>query len=358
MSVAINGTNGITYNDGSLQPSAPVGRNLIINGDMAIDQRNAGSAFTITADDEYGLDRWVGRTFGGAGRFSMQQVVDAPEGFLKSTKITVTTTATSGAGGYAIEQRLEGNNLTDFKYGSSEAKIITKSFWIKSSIAGTYTTSLRTSDSSGNISSCVNTFTISLANTWEYKTVTYPANTAFTMRTDNGVALFFDINFGAQTSKSTNTLGSWQTGNFVFNSAQVDLLQTSGATINITGVQLETGTTATDFENLQYGQQLALCQRYFLRLGKGAIGEIYSTTSADVGMQFPVEMRASPSITHIANYDITNIATGVYTVTNTIINPSAGLGTSGAIIRCTSSGMSVGMSVINDSNNVGFNSEL
>ena len=296
MSVAINGTNGITYNDGSVQPSAPVGQNKIINGNMAIDQRNAGSAFTITADNEYGLDRWIGRTFGGAGRFSMQQVVDAPEGFLKSTKITVTTTATSGAGGYAIEQRLEGNNLTDFKYGSSEAKIITKSFWIKSSIAGTYTTSLRTSDLSGNISSCVNTFTISLANTWEYKTVTYPANTAFTMRTDNGVALFFDINFGAQTSKLTNTLGSWQTGNFVFNSAQVDLLQTSGATINITGVQLEVGTTATPFENLQYGTQLALCQRYYEILGRilggisGVTGTQYATYS------FKETKRATPTV--------------------------------------------------------------
>ena len=179
-------------------------RNLIINGNMQIDQRNAGSAFTITGDDEYGLDRWVGRTYGGTGRFSMQQVVDAPSGFEYSNKITVTTTATSGAGGYGLEQKIEGVNLTMLNYGTANAKPLTASFWIKSSIAGTYTTSLRTSNASGNVSSCVNTFTISLANTWEYKTVTYPANTAFTMKMDNGVALFFDINFGAQTSKSTN----------------------------------------------------------------------------------------------------------------------------------------------------------
>jgi len=275
-------------------------RNLIINGNMAIDQRNAGSVFTITADDQYGLDRWVGRTYGGAGRFSMQQVTDAPEGFLKSTKITVTTTANSGAGGYAIEQRIEGNNLTNLKYGSSEAKIITKSFWIKASIAGTYTASLRTSDPSGNISSCVNTFTISVANTWEYKTVTYPANTAFTMKTDNGVALFFDINFGAQTSKSTNTLGSWQSGNFVFNSAQVDLLQTSGATINITGVQLETGTVATPFENLQYGQQLSLCQRYYEVVITNDSNGFYGTPgSGAVGYSnyfYQTTKRAAPTV--------------------------------------------------------------
>ena len=98
------------------------------------------------------------------------------------------------------------------------------------------------------------------------------------MKTDNGVALFFDINFGAQTSKLTNTLGSWQNGNFVFNSAQVDLLQTSGATINITGVQLEVGTTATPFENLQYTTQLQLCQRYYEE--SYSIGVVAGTNTA------------------------------------------------------------------------------
>ena len=298
MSVAINGTDGIAFNDGSLQPSAPVGQNLIINGDMAIDQRNAGAALTITGDNEYGLDRWVGRTFAGAGRFSMEQVADAPSGFTKSNKITVTTTATSGAGGYGLEQRLEGNNLTMLNYGTANAQPLTASFWIKASVVGTYSCALRTSTSSvSGISHCVNTFTISTANTWQKVTIPFPANTAYDTVTNTSTGIFFDINFGAQTAKTTSTLNTWALGNFLYATGQTDVMQTSGATINITGVQLETGTTATPFEYLQYGQQYALCQRYYQTLLD--CNQSYVNTGQHVGgrLQFNTEMRANPTTT-------------------------------------------------------------
>ena len=317
MSIAINGTNGITYNDGSLQPSAPVGQNLIINGDMAIDQRNAGAALTITGDNEYGLDRWVGRTFAGAGRFSMEQVADAPSGFTKSNKITVTTTATSGAGGYGLEQRLEGNNLTMLNYGTANAQPLTASFWIKASVVGTYSCALRTSTSSvSGISHCVNTFTISTANTWQKVTIPFPANTAYDTVTNTSTGIFFDINFGAQTAKTTSTLNTWALGNFLYATGQTDVMQTSGATINITGVQLEVGTTATPFENLPYTQQLALCQRYYWKwtdVHSLVNAIVYSPTSIYGVLSFNTTMRAAPTFTvsSASHFNIFNSATAV-----------------------------------------------
>ena len=275
------------------------GNNLLINGDMRVDQRNAGAAFTITTDNLYGLDRWVGRTFGGTGRFSMQRVADAPEGFEYSNKITVTTTATSGAGGYALEQRIEGVNSTMLKYGTADAKSLTLSFWIKVSVVGTYAVSLRTSTGGvSGISGCVNTFTISAANTWQKVTHTFPANTAYDTITYNATAIYLDISFGAQTAKAISTLNSWVLGNYLFATGQTDVMTTSGATINITGVQLEVGDTATPFQNLQYSQQLSMCQRYFFSFAGTFHGGDYGSANGFTTGFFPTEMRATPTITY------------------------------------------------------------
>ena len=292
-------TNTLTFPEttGTFATENSLGRrNLIINGNMAIDQRNGGSAFTITGDDDYVLDRWVGRTFSGAGRFSMQKVADAPSGFAYSNKITVTTTATSGAGGYGLEQRIEGNNLTMLNWGTANAQPLTASFWIKASVVGTYSCSLRTSTHGvSGISHCVNTFTISTANTWQKVTQTFPANTAYDTVTNDLTGIYLDINFGAQTAKTTSTLNTWALGNFLYATGQTDVMQTSGATINITGVQLEVGTTATPFENLQYTTQLQLCQRYYQV--SSASGRSY-TSDGNWGLQYvhKVEMRTSPTI--------------------------------------------------------------
>jgi hypothetical protein len=254
------------------------------------------------------LDRWVGRTFSGAGAFSMQQVADAPEGFEYSNKITVTTAATSGVGGYGIEQRIEGQNLTMLGYGTSAAKILTVSFWIKASVVGTYSVSLRTSTGGvSGISTCKNTFTISVANTWQKVTNTFPANTAYDTLYNNTTGIFFDINFGAQTSKATSTLNTWELGNYLYATGQTDVMQTLGATINITGVQLEANTTATPFENLQYEQQLALCQRYYTNI-TGASTSIancaaWSATTMFGIYNYPTTMRAAPTMTYSALAD-------------------------------------------------------
>ena len=239
------------------------GKNILINGDMRIDQRYSGSAVIAAADSQFVLDRWVGRTFSGSGEFSMQQVTDAPEGFQYSNKITVTTAATSGVGGYSLEQRIEGQNLTMLGYGTSGAKNLTVSFWIKASVVGTYSVSIRTSTGGvSGISTCKNTFTISVANTWQKVTNTFPANTAYDTIYNSTTGIFFDINFGAQTEKATNTLNSWEPGNFLYATGQTDVMQTLGATINITGVQLEVGEEATPFEHVPYDVNLQRCQRY------------------------------------------------------------------------------------------------
>tara|TARA_R110000751_G_scaffold135471_1_gene238284 strand:- start:1059 stop:2315 length:1257 start_codon:yes stop_codon:yes gene_type:complete len=273
-------------------------RNRIINGNMMIDQRNTGAAYTLTGDSQYNVDRFKGRTYGGSGRFSAQQVTDAPDGFLKSLKVTVTTTNTSGTYGYSLEQQLEGLNIIDFNFGSASAKTYTMSFWVKASIAGTYTCANRTL---GGGASCVFTYTIDSVNTWEKKTFTFPANTGFTTGTDNGIGLICDFGFGPQTSKLTSTLGAWQSGNYLFNSGQVDLMATSGATFYITGVQLERGSVATPFEHRGYGTELALCQRYYQQYGPHGntmVGDgvtYNSTTAHRWGFELPVVMRVAPT---------------------------------------------------------------
>ena len=255
-------------------------RNRIINGDMMIDQRNAGAAYTLTGDAQYNVDRFKGRTYGGSGRFSAQQVTDAPDGFLKSLKVTVTTTNTSGTYGYSVEQQIEGLNITDFNFGSASAKTYTMSFWVKASIAGKYTFANRTVNGAA---SCVFTYTINSVNTWEKKTFTFPANTGFTTGVDNGVGLICDFGFGPQASKLTTTLGAWQSGNYLFNSGQVDLMATSGATFYITGVQLEEGSVATPFEHRSYGTELALCRRYYQ---KSYDQETAPATATNTGGEF------------------------------------------------------------------------
>ena len=260
MAVIINGTNGLTYNDGSLQTSAPVGRNRIINGNMAIDQRNAGASVTAGAGN-YILDRWnvYNQT---DGAFTVQQVSTAPIGFVNSAKITITTADTSLATAqYSyFRQAIEGYNIADLGWGTANAKTVTISFWVQSSLTGTFSGSIT---SGGYTRGYPFTYTISSANTWEQKSITIAGDTGGTWSTNNtaGLQLYFSIGTGATQS---GTAGSWgTTQGYIGATGATQLIGTNGATLYITGVQLEVGTTATDFENLQYGQQLALCQRYY-----------------------------------------------------------------------------------------------
>jgi len=299
MSVAINGTNGITYNDGSLQASAPVGRNLIINGNMAIDQRNGGASVTPTSGDIYTIDRWEVSS-NVSGKISIQQVTTSPVGFASSAKITSTSAYTIGASELVVyKQKIEGYNISDLAWGTANAKTITISFWVRSSLTGTFGGALNNNGSTRNYAF---TYTISVADTWEQKTITIPGDTTGTWLTTNGIGLSILIGLGVGTAFS-GTAGSWSASFYASATGATSVVGTSGATFYITGVQLEVNTTATPFEHLQYGQQLALCQRYYQRFVSDAsytafaTGLCTTTTQMICALKYTTTMRASPTLT-------------------------------------------------------------
>jgi hypothetical protein len=234
-------------------------RNRIINGAMVIDQRNAGAA--VTTSGSFPVDRFNIGNSGTTATFSMQQSSTAPAGFVNSVAFTVTASdATLDALDRTyLTQSIEGLNVADLGWGTANAATVTLSFWVRSSLTGTFGGSLR--NSAGNRSYPF-TYTISSANTFEQKTVTIVGDTSGTWLTTNGIGiqLHFSLGVGATLS---GTAGSWAGANYLSATGAVSLTQTSGATFYITGVQLEAGTTASPFEYRLYGTELALCQRYF-----------------------------------------------------------------------------------------------
>ena len=267
MSVAINGTNGVTYNDGSLQASAPaVGKNKIINGDMQIAQRATSVTGITSSSGNYStMDRFqdIVRT---VGTWTQTQDTDVPtgQGFATSLKMDCTTAngSLSADSWLRWQTQLEGFNYQPFKFGTANAESITLSFWVKSNKTGTYCIELYQTDSGRAISK---SYTIDSANTYEKKELTFVGDTAGNISNDNGSGFIVTYWFAAGANYQSGTLqtswGAITTANRAV--GQVNLADSTSNYINITGIQLEANTTATPFENLQYGQQLALCQRYY-----------------------------------------------------------------------------------------------
>jgi hypothetical protein len=269
---------------------------------MRIDQRNAGAAVTINSTtNTFTLDRWAAAGQITDGVFTVDQVTDVPtgQGFTNSAKITVTTAdASIGAGQiYVISQFIEGFNTSDLQWGTASAKTITLSFWVRSSVTGTFSGALNNSD---NSRSYVFTYVINSANTYEYKTVTISGDTTGTWLTDNGrgVVVRFSLGVG---STNSGTAGSWSGSTLYAATGAVNLISTLNATWFVTGVQLEVGSVATPFERRPYGTELQLCQRYYYKAaitGAGSCfgsGFAYSTTSAQVFVPFPVPLRIRPT---------------------------------------------------------------
>jgi len=236
------------------------GRNRIINGDMRIDQRNAGAAVTVnTGNAFYSVDRYFGAGTNSAGVFTIQQSSTAPAGFNSSALITVTTSATpSGTDNYRFNQAVEGLNVADLNWGSANAQAVTLSFWVRSSLTGTFGGALQNSDKSRTYPF---SYTISSADTWEQKTITVSGDTTGAWLTTNGIGVLVVWCLGA--ADRLGTAGSWSSTRYDGATGQTNLISTNGATLYITGVQLEAGSVATPFEHRQYGQELALCQRYY-----------------------------------------------------------------------------------------------
>jgi hypothetical protein len=274
-------------------------RNRIINGDMRIDQRNAG-ALIVGPTNGYTLDRWYCRE-GGTGAIDAQQSTTAANGFTNSLVVTVTTTNPTPAATdrTIISQRIEGYNVADLNWGSANAKSITVSFYVRASVTGLFGGAALNSAADR---SYVFNYTISAANTWEYKTVTIPGDTTGTWEKGNGIGvwLVFSCSSG---STYTATPNSWGSGQFYAPTGQTNLMATNGATWYITGVQLEVGSVATPFERRPFGTELALCQRYFVKFGGnvtdeaiGTFGTGASATTSRIYVPLPVSMRAAPSV--------------------------------------------------------------
>jgi hypothetical protein len=316
MSVSVNGTNGITFNDGTTQ--ATVGyvpwRNRIINGDMRIDQRNAGASFTPTTPLSYGCDRWR-FDLSQASKFTAQRSTVAPTGYTNAHLVTSSSAYSVLAGDYfTIGQIVEGLNAADLGWGTASAQSITLSFWVRSSLTGTFGGAV--SNSAQNRSYAF-TYTISAANSYEYKTVTIPGDTAGTWLTDNGIGIrvFFGLGVG---STYLGAAGSWAGAAYLSATGAISVVGTNGATFYITGVQLEAGSTATPFERVEYGEMLRRCQRYYQQVKTGGYGVAGSATSINIGVPLLVTMRSAPTVAQTGVIVLDNF----YSVTSTQSSPS------------------------------------
>ena len=307
MTIVLNGTTGITTpttsTTGEFVTSVTGYKNRIINGAMVIDQRNAGASVSVgTATGTYTLDRWrVYHDTAITSNITAQQSTTVPTiGYINSQILTNGTAATAAAGdANIIQQRVEGLNVADLNFGSSTAATVTLSFWVRSSLTGTFGITLA---NSAQNRSYVSTYTISVANTWEQKTVTVAGDQSGTWLTTSGIGLIASWDLGSGTSLNT-TAGAWQAGQYFRTSACTSFIGTTGATFYITGVQLEKGSTATSFDYRPIGTELALCQRYYQRLKPSATNSLLanglqkSTAGAGLIVPTPVSLRVTPTVT-------------------------------------------------------------
>ena len=294
-------------------------KNRIINGGMVIDQRNAGAASANTING-YFLDRWAVQQ-SVTGKIIAQQnagSVTPPVGFTKYLGITSQSAYTVLTNDYyRILQIIEGFNCADLGWGTANAVTVTLSFWVRSSLTGTFGGVI------GNVTggrSYPFTYSISAANTWEQKTITIPGDTTGTYATDNTGSITLQFGLGVGTTFS-GPAGVWASAAYVSATGATSVVGTNGATFYITGVQLEKGVTATSFDYRPYGTELVLCQRYYEDAGNYFV---YPVNSQYVGFAYKVTKRAVPS---------------TVTLSSGIVNGSSTQGlnayvTSGAPLNC------------------------
>ena len=307
MPITLNGDTGIqtpmyngTITANAVTPSVNM-KNRLINSAMVIDQRNAGASLTITSDGLYTLDRWQAYSDVGTSKYSVQQnagSVTPPTGFTNYLGVTsLATTSVGSADYYMLSQKIEGFNTADLDFGKATAKTITLSFWVRSSLTGTFGGAIQ--NGAGNRSYPF-TYTISVANTWEYKTITISGDTSGTWTTTNTAGIILRIGLGVG-STSSGTAGAWSGSTYYSATGATSVVGTNGATFYITGVQLEVGSTATSFDYRPYGTELGLCQRYYYKASgtEVAYGALYdqSASRSIVTVPYHVTMRTNPSTT-------------------------------------------------------------
>ena len=289
-------------------------RNRIINGDCRIDQRNNGASGTSAT---YTVDRWLYFASQSSKGTWQQNAgnVTPPVGFtsyLGYTSSSAYTPVTNDQ--FGLVHTIEGYNISDFAWGTSSAKPVTLSFWVRSSLTGQFGGFLKNGGGivQGNSNRfCGFSYNISSANTWEYKTITIPGDTSGSWDSTNGPGLAIAFSLGAGSPNIGGTPLTWGSTYYNQPSGSVNIVSTNGATFYFTGVQLELGTVSTPFERRSYGQELALCQRYFYSTTSTGTNTQYhnqkTTTSGSYAgafpqhVHFPVQMRTSPNCTVYTN---------------------------------------------------------
>jgi hypothetical protein len=288
-------------------------RNLVINGDMRIDQRNAGASVSLSSGTPYICDRFLfeqGQAPSNAS--SAQRVTDSPDGFFHSLKFTRGAASFSSFGWSAFNQRIEGLLLSQLAWGTPSAKPITLSFWVKSTTPGTYSLNMTHYDGS-NERWNVQEYNINSANTWEYKTLTFIGDSSYGFGsggTSGWMRLYWHIG-GDSGSAAATSFNTWVAGagGIRASTKQVNLYNISEATLQITGVQLEEGKNATEFEHRSYGEELALCQRYYQEdtISDSNVGPWFTIIDG-LGSSYyrctihlPTSMRVNPTVTWSAS---------------------------------------------------------
>ena len=275
-------------------------RNLIINGAMQVSQR--GTSFTSVSANTFTLDRWKIEGGGYVAAFNISQDADAPTGLTHCLKLDVTTADTStGYNEYSyLHYMVEGYDAAAAGFGNSDGKPVTISFWHKHTAAGEYSVSIRNADSTRSI---VGAYYQKTSDTWEYSTITFPPcpDGTWTTASDRGFRIGFAISVGSLYHASE---GVWNSSTELSTANQVNVFADTANNFRITGVQLELGKVATPFEHRSYGEELALCQRFLYRLSGDTgddrtigVGFISSTSRAEIMVQYPVELRSTPSVT-------------------------------------------------------------
>ena len=290
-----NGGNTTSINNTTPNAYNTVGKNLIINGAMQIAQRGTSSTSTGYTT----VDRWTSFLSNSTLSVTVSQSTDAPDGFSNSFKWETTAGATLNTNTIlGVQQWVEAQALQQLGYGTTSAKKLTLSFWVKSSVTGTFAVSFYEDDDSRMIGS---TYTINTANTWEKKSITIDGDTVGVIDNDNGRGLkpIFHIASGSDFTSTDNTSwGAYSGGKWGYGHV-TNTLATSTGTWQLTGVQLEVGESATEFEHRPYTTEYQLCQRYLENIGVDTAAAIWSSYGATVNYlnwQFKVEKRVIPTI--------------------------------------------------------------
>jgi hypothetical protein len=324
MSLILDGTSGITnltsINGGQLGGR----RNIVINGAMKVAQRSTSVAGLGAASGYFTLDRYnMSIVAASAGRYTMAQVADGPAGFANCLKLTTTTADTSIAAGerLTLHQVFEGQDLQQLKKGTASAEQVTVSFYVKGNAAALYVCELYDGDNDRHISQ---SFAVTTA--WNRIELTFAADTSDPLNDDNGASLYVSIwlHGGATYTGGTFASNTWVEADNDTRFAVADrtsIFDSTDRTFFITGVQMEIGATATEFEHRSYGEELALCQRYYQETRAGWSGDSTDNEFYRAHYQLPVSMRAAPTITwtdvNVAGFD------GDYTSESGTINGGA-----------------------------------